>query len=100
MSRELSRSRRTARWTASKPMEERTMSSALITDLLGTLDELSGGVHPGFRPAHAKGLMCIGTFSPSPQAAELTRASHVADEPARDDRLATAATALVGRAGA
>jgi catalase len=57
-------------------MEERIMSSALITDLLGTLDELSGGVHPGFRPAHAKGLMCIGTFSPSPQAAELTRAPH------------------------
>src|ERR1700674_323818 len=52
------------------------MSSALITDLLGILDELSGGVHPGFRPAHAKGLMCIGTFSPSPQAAELTRAPH------------------------
>src|SRR6201997_3082618 len=50
------------------------MSSALITDLLGVLDELSGGIHPGFRPAHAKGLMCIGTFSPSPQAAELTRA--------------------------
>ena len=43
------------------------MSSALITDLLGVLDELSGGVHPGFRPAHAKGLMCIGTFSPSPR---------------------------------
>jgi catalase len=57
-------------------MEERIMASALITDLLGTLDELSGGVHPGFRPAHAKGLMCIGTFSPSPQAAELTRAPH------------------------
>src|SRR3984893_2225098 len=52
------------------------MSSAVITDMLGTLDELSGGVHPGFRPAHAKGLMCIGTFSPSPQAAELTRAPH------------------------
>jgi len=52
------------------------MSSALITDLLGTLDELSGGVHPGFRPAHAKGLMCVGTFSPSPQAAQLTRAPH------------------------
>ncbi len=52
------------------------MSSALITDLVGMLDELSGGVHAGFRPAHAKGLMCIGTFSPSPQAAGLTRAPH------------------------
>lgn len=57
------------------------MSSALITDLLGILDELAGGVHPGFRPAHAKGLMCTGAFSPSPQAAGLTRAPH-ADRPA------------------
>jgi catalase len=52
------------------------MSSALVTDLLAVLDELSGGVHAGFRPAHAKGLMCAGTFSPSPEAARLTRAPH------------------------
>ena len=52
------------------------MSSALINDLLGVLDELSGGIHAGFRPAHAKGLMCIGTFSPSSEAAGLTRAPH------------------------
>src|SRR5882724_8688733 len=52
------------------------MSSGLITDLLGILDELSGGVHPGFRPAHSEGLMCIGTFAPSPEAAGLTRAPH------------------------
>src|SRR5438477_11405165 len=52
------------------------MPSPLISDLLGILDELSGGIHPGFRPAHAKGLMCIGTFSPSPEAAGLTRAPH------------------------
>src|SRR5436305_5899194 len=52
------------------------MPSALVTDLLAVLDELSGGVHPGFRPAHAKGLMCSGTFTPSPEAAKLTRAPH------------------------
>jgi catalase len=52
------------------------MASALITDLLGILDELLGGVHAGFRPAHAKGLLCVGTFRPSPQAAGLTRAPH------------------------
>src|SRR5262249_55493944 len=56
--------------------EERIMSSALITDLLGVLDELSGGVHPGFRPAHAKGLMCIRTSSRPPQPAGLPRAPH------------------------
>src|SRR5215471_2421741 len=34
------------------------------------------GVYPGFRPAHAKGLMCTGTFVPSADAAHLTRAPH------------------------
>src|SRR5260370_9046477 len=52
------------------------MPSPLISDLLGILDELSGGIHHGFRPAHAKGLMCSGTFAPSPEAAGLTRAPH------------------------
>jgi catalase len=52
------------------------MSSTLISDLLGILDELSGGIQPGFRPAHAKGLMCSGTFRPAPEAAGLTCAPH------------------------
>ncbi len=47
----------------------------LIRQLLDALDALSG-LHPGFRPAHAKGLMCSGTFAPSPEAAKLTRAPH------------------------
>ncbi|HKI31645.1 MAG TPA: catalase family peroxidase [Gemmataceae bacterium] len=54
------------------------MSSALVTDLLDALDKLSGGVHLGFRPVHAKGLMYSGTFAPSPGAANLTRAPHAA----------------------
>jgi catalase len=52
-----------------------TLSPTLIKDLLAVLDELSG-LHPGFRPAHAKGLMCAGTFTPSPEAAQLTVAPH------------------------
>jgi catalase len=52
------------------------MSSTLIADLLATLDKLSGGIHPGFRPVHARGLMYSGTFTPSPEAAKLTRAPH------------------------
>jgi catalase len=47
----------------------------LTGDLLDALDALSGP-HPGFRPAHAKGLFCTGTFVPSPEAAKLTRAPH------------------------
>jgi catalase len=52
------------------------MSSALITDLLEVLDKLSGGIHAGFRPAHARGVMVAGTFLPSADAAKLTRAPH------------------------
>jgi catalase len=48
---------------------------ALAQQLLDVLDTLSG-LHPGFRPAHAKGLMCAGTFTPAPEAAKLTRAPH------------------------
>src|SRR6266403_2167021 len=42
------------------------------------LDAIDGqfGLHPGFRPAHAKGLMCSGMFTPSAEAAKLTRAPH------------------------
>lgn len=47
----------------------------LAQQLLDAFDQLHG-VHPGFRPAHAKGLMCEGTFAPSREAVNLTRAPH------------------------
>ena len=34
------------------------------------------GVQPGFRPVHAKGIVCEGTFTPSKEAAGLSRAPH------------------------
>jgi catalase len=49
---------------------------ALAQEVLDGLDATSGGPHPGYRPAHAKGLMCCGMFTPSPEAAKLTRAPH------------------------
>src|SRR5438445_3995472 len=48
---------------------------ALAQQLLDAIDAVEG-LHPGFRPAHAKGLMCSGTFTPAPEAANLTRAPH------------------------
>jgi catalase len=47
----------------------------LAQELLDAFDAVFG-LHPGYRPAHAKGLMCTGTFTPSPEAAKLTRAPH------------------------
>ncbi|KAI1374177.1 catalase related protein [Hypoxylon crocopeplum] len=34
------------------------------------------GPHPGFRPAHAKGILLTGNFSPTAAAAELSKAPH------------------------
>jgi catalase len=54
----------------------RVTNPTLAKDLLDVLDVLAGGVHAGFRPAHAKGAMCAGTFTPSADAHALTRAPH------------------------
>ena len=38
---------------------------------------LAGGVHPGYRIAHAKGIVVTGTFAPSRGAMSLSRAPHL-----------------------
>ncbi len=49
------------------------------------VDALAGiyGVHPGSRAVHAKGIVCEGTFTATPEAAALTRAAHMQGEPVR-----------------
>ena len=56
------------------PNDERIV--ALSQELLKQFDTIFG-VHPGFRPAHAKGAMLTGKFTPSPGAGSLTRAPHL-----------------------
>jgi catalase len=51
----------------------------LANDLIAQFDTLFGQ-HPGFRPAHAKGIMLTGRFIPSLEAKALTRAPHIARE--------------------
>jgi catalase len=50
---------------------------ALSRETIAAFDKANGGIHPGFRPAHAKGILLRGTFTPSPEAASLTRAPHL-----------------------
>jgi catalase len=52
------------------------MAPTSIADVLNGLDRLAGALHLGFRPVHAKGFMYVGTFTPSPGAAKLTKAPH------------------------
>jgi catalase len=51
----------------------------LSNDLIHQI-EILFGAHPGFRPAHAKGILLSGTFTPSAEAASLTRAPHLSRE--------------------
>src|SRR5262249_22209938 len=50
---------------------------ALSREVIATFDKANRGGHPGFRPAHAKGILLTGTFTPSSEAASLTRAPHL-----------------------
>jgi catalase len=58
------------------------ISKQLAQDLVGAFDALFGG-NPEVRAAHAKGTCCTGTFTATPEAAELTRAPHMQGEPVR-----------------
>jgi catalase len=50
---------------------------ALSRDVIAAFDKADQGPHAGFRPAHAKGILLTGTFTPSPEAASLTRAPYI-----------------------
>ena len=49
---------------------------ALSENLLKQFDAIFG-LNPGFRPAHAKGILLSGTFTPAASAKDLTRAAHI-----------------------
>ena len=56
------------------PNNERIV--ALANEILAQFHKMFGP-HPGFRPAHAKGLMLHGTFRAAPGATALTNAPHI-----------------------
>jgi catalase len=56
------------------PTDEKLLG--LSQKILGQFDAIFG-VQGGFRPAHAKGALVTGTFTPSSEAASLTSAPHI-----------------------
>ena len=56
------------------PTDEKLL--ALSENILKQFDAIFG-LNPGFRPAHAKGLLLSGTFTPAASAKDLTRAPHI-----------------------
>src|SRR6185295_10624782 len=56
--------------------DKTTQKKGLIAEVLKAFDDLNG-LHPGFRPVHAKGLLLSGMFTPSLSGQALTRAPHL-----------------------
>src|ERR1700733_8656864 len=54
-----------------KPLTEKQ----LVHEIFDTMLQIHG-VKPGYRVVHAKGVVCQGTFTPSKDAATLSRAGH------------------------
>jgi catalase len=57
-------------------MPASTPSQTVAAELVDTLRALAGS-HPQFRPVHAKGIVCAGTFRASRDAPRMTRAAHM-----------------------
>ena len=50
--------------------------SDIVERTMQAFDDLNG-LHPGFRPAHAKGILLTGKFTPAPYATSLAAAPHL-----------------------
>jgi catalase len=50
-------------------------------EIVDALEAVNGGPHPGFRAVHAKGTVCKGSFTPTPEAKGLSRAAHLQGDP-------------------
>ena len=57
-------------------MSETVAPRTVIAQLVETMRALAGS-HPGFRPVHAKGLVCAGTFRGTREARGISRALHL-----------------------
>lgn len=59
-----------------QPQAKMEQPDPLSRDALQAFDNLFG-VHPGFRPVHAKGILLAGRFKPAAGVGNLTKAPHV-----------------------
>ena len=57
-------------------MSETVTPRTVIAQLVETMRALAGA-HPGFRPVHAKGIVCAGTFRGTREARGISRALHL-----------------------
>jgi catalase len=54
---------------------------SLPQQIADVMVQINGGIHTGFRFAHAKGVVATGTFTPAPGGAAISRATHLRGAP-------------------
>ena len=54
--------------TAVTSVSAQAPAKTLPEQIADVMVQLNGGIHPGFRFTHAKGLVASGTFTPAPAA--------------------------------
>ncbi len=64
------------------PTRPATDQAALAAQVIDAVNALAGR-HDGKRALHTKGTLCAGTFTPSPEAADLSTAEHLQGGPLR-----------------
>jgi catalase len=63
------------------PAAAGAQTKSLPEQIADAMVQLNGGIHEGFRFAHAKGLVLTGTFTPAPSARTISRAAHLTGGP-------------------
>jgi catalase len=61
-------------------MSQSAASGTVVAQLVEAMRTLAGS-HPGFRPVHAKGIVCSGTFRGASEARGVSRAAHLQGQP-------------------
>ncbi len=66
---------------ACAPLSLSAQAKSLPEQIADVMVQLNGGIHTGYRFAHAKGLVLTGTFTPAAGASAVSRAAHLKGGP-------------------
>lgn len=67
--------------SAVSPLAAQAPAKSLPEQIADVMVQLAGGIHPGLRFTHTKGLVATGTFTPAASAKTISRAAHLQDVP-------------------
>jgi catalase len=67
----------TVGFLANSPLMLAAQERSLPQQIADVMTQVNGGIHPGFRFAHAKGMVLTGKFTPAKGAQSISRAAHL-----------------------